>query len=213
MVVGTLTYTMSESESSSESSIAFEDMFRAPEHYDEPVERFIFEVSSGPDADEIDLDEDACERLRNVLRKTVEKAGAELVDMEIREQSVFVGMINTSNTPLATLLSGIQKRSQRQYERTLDREQRHGQSLRGTEAVKWGGLVYIGPGDEDYRADPPAIPEDLDRTPESEIRRLAMAYGVRLSPYLDETKDELRERRPEPASTVDRVRSALGGES
>lgn len=194
-----------------DSDLADDEIGRAPEYYDEPVERFELDVS---DANDIDFDDDARKRLRSVFRKTVEKRGAELIEYEAHESSISIGVINTSNAPLVQLIRVIHRESQQRYAHVLDREGRRTRGPLDAEPLKWGGRTYLGPDGEDYREEPPEIPggHDLDRVADAELRRLAMAHGVRDNLDLSRIKDELRERRPDdPESLGTRVKSALSG--
>lgn len=203
--------TESDTDTDAETDIADDEIGRAPEYYAKPVERFELDVS---DTNDIDFDDDARTRLRSVFRKTVKRRGAELIEYEANEASVSIGIINTSNVSLPRLMRVIQRQTQRRYGSQLERAKRRSHRARDAEPLKWGGRTYLGRGDEDYTEEPPEIPaaDDLDHLPDSEIRRLAMAHGLRDNLAPSRIKDELRERRPdEPDSFGSRVKSKLTG--
>lgn len=185
----------------------------APEYRDEPVERFIFAIST-PET----FDEEARDRLRSAFRKTCARCDVPMAIYEAREQSVLVGFPNVTNSPLVRVYRTIQSRVQTEYKSLIERAERQSKVPLDLEPLAFGGMAYLGPGTEDYREAPPTIPrdDDLDHTPFPELKRLSMAHGLQ---YINHTKkhtlvEQLKEARSADPSRglTDRVKAAFVGE-
>lgn len=189
---------------------SIEEIQLADQYRDEPVERFILEI-----ADPEMFDEDAHERLEKAFRHVCSRMDVPLVIYEARSASVLIGVTNPTVAPLVKIYHVLKSRVPTEYEQLIDREQRKSRTPLDLAPLSWGGVTYLGRGDDDYREEPPSIPSDdeLRHTPFPELQRLSMAHGL-LSNKREKRVliEQLQEARVEPEpGFAGRVKDAVVG--
>lgn len=163
-------------------------------------ETFLFRVS-----DPEGFDDAARARLKPIVEHVCDRLDVVLLGYEASEETVTLSLENHTSTSLPRLISTVQTRIQSRYGQELDQAKRAGDAPKEAIPVMWGGRIYLGSDGADYRADgPPDVPsdEELDQTPNDELRQLAMSHGANGNQQRQDIIEELRDVRTEGATSI-----------